>query len=296
VKKYTRHGIPDCFRGFVWQCFADVKSFQRTQKYTYEELKTEKLKLSEYTPAEKEIMKDLGRTLPQSTFFKEHNGLGQRSLFNVMSIFSSNYKETGYVQGMGFLTACLLNYMDEESAYGMLNQIMEKKEYNLKGIYKPGFPDLYPCFYKLLVLLKENNKKIYESLKNMKELEPTMYANQWFITLFFVNVRFELFVRIFDIYLLDGQKTIYRFGLALLELNEKKIIGAKVIDEIMEMSKSMDNGLNIEEVVTRACGYKISKRRLAELSEEYEQAKLNYNPNNPDEFLVQFNHVPVDEF
>ena len=93
------------------------------------------------------------------------------------------------------------------------------------------------AFYKLLSLLKKICPRIYECFKT-HGLCPSMYASQWFLTLFFVNVKYEIFLRIFDLFLLErNSKIIYRFGLALLKLNEEKIVNAKLFDELMIIIK-----------------------------------------------------------
>lgn len=50
---------------------------------------------------------------------------------------------------------------------------------------------------------------------------PQIYASQWFLTLFSVYFPFEVVVRIWDIYLVEGRKTIFRFALAIMKINEK---------------------------------------------------------------------------
>ena len=202
-----------------------------------------------YSPAEKEILKDLNRTFPNNTFFREKLGLGQRSMFNVLSCFSRFSTETGYVQGMGFLSACFLNFMDEESAFWMLISIMDK--YKLKGFYKQGFPELSVALYKFMNLVKKMFPKIFESFKS-KTVYSSMFASQWFLTLFFVNLKFEVVVRIFDCFLMEGIRVIYRMGLALLKLNEDKIVGNKQFDELMNILKNLDENISIEKLFKTA--------------------------------------------
>lgn len=114
---------------------------------------------------ENQILKDIERTFPYQTFFKEKCGLGQRILFKILRTFSKFNTETQYVQGMGFFTACFLNFMDEESSFWMLKSLMDK--YKMNGFYKPGFPDLAKAYYKTLCLLNKYLPKVYEHLVNL---------------------------------------------------------------------------------------------------------------------------------
>lgn len=122
---------------------------------------------------------------------------------------------------MGFICALLLTYMEEESAFWILNSLIEK--YNMEGFYLNNFPGLEKSFYVLLALCKKHIPKIYDLFKNFG-IHPSMYASQWFITIFGVNFKFDILVRIFDVFLLEGEKILYRFALAILKINEGTIL------------------------------------------------------------------------
>lgn len=43
-----------------------------------------------------------------------------------------------------------------------------------------------------------------------------MYSSQWFITVFAHSLPFELVVRVWDVFLSEGYKIIFRIGIALM--------------------------------------------------------------------------------
>ena len=53
-----------------------------------------------------------------------------------------------------------------------------------------------------------------------------MYAitSQWFPTLYVVYFPIDIVVRIWDMYLIEGRKTLFRVALAILKVNEKTIL------------------------------------------------------------------------
>ncbi len=240
----------------------NIEKYKQTSGIKYNKLiEVNKNKsYDDYSEAEKDIMKDLSRTFPNNTFFKEKLGMGQRSMFNVLSAFSKCSTETGYVQGMGFLSACFLNFMDEESAFWMLISIMDK--YHLKGFYKQGFPELSVALFKFMSLVKKMFPKIFETFKQ-HSVYSSMFASQWFLTLFLVNLKFEVVVRIFDCFLMEGLRVIYRMGLALLKLNEDRINNNKQFDEVMNIMKNLDDGITIDKLFKAAFdSIKLSEKTL----------------------------------
>ena len=138
LKSRTRKGIPDSLRSIVWQLFAESQKL--FQKNLFENL--DKQELDKET--EGVIIKDLDRTFPSCQLFKEKYGMGQRKLFRVLANYSKFNKVLGYVQGMGYLAAIFLLYMDEESSFYMLHSLV--KNYGFEGLYKEGFPDLKKKF------------------------------------------------------------------------------------------------------------------------------------------------------
>jgi len=118
---------------------------------------------------------------------------------------------------MGFISALLLTYMEEESAFWILNSLIDK--YNMEGYFLANFPGLEKSFYILIALTKKLIPKIYELFKKYN-IHPSMYASQWFITIFAVNFKFDILVRIFDVFLLEGEKILYRLALSILKISE----------------------------------------------------------------------------
>ena len=73
-----RSGIPQPFRGVVWPLLVNAHALPLKEQYA------DYLKQS--SPSEKVIRRDVTRTYPDHELFKEKNGLGQESLFNVMKV------------------------------------------------------------------------------------------------------------------------------------------------------------------------------------------------------------------
>ena len=267
LKSRTRKGVPDCFRSIVWQLFAEEEKYRKGKENLFSQL--DLIKLDENL--EIVIIKDLDRTFPKCYFFKEKYGNGQRKLYKVLSYYSKYNTSTGYVQGMGFIVAVFLTYMDEESSFFMLDSLMKK--YGLEGFYMPGFPKLKGTFYILLNLMKKFVPKIYELFKN-EGMMPSMYASEWFICLFSRNLQFEALVRIFDVFLLEGYKVIYRFALAFLKLNEEKFLeGKDGLSSIMGVFKQIDENIDIELLFKVGFSFSLSRKFINNLEKEYENVK-----------------------
>ena len=275
LKSRTRKGIPDSLRSYVWQLFAEKNRFY--QKDLFKKLDSRSIK----EDMELVIIKDLDRTYPNCQLFKDKYGNGQRKLYKVLSNYSKLNTSTGYVQGMGFIAAVFLTYMDEESSFYMLHSLMKK--YELEGFYLPGFPELKKTFFILLNLEKKFIPKVYELFKK-EGMVPSMYASEWFICLFSRNLDFKTLVRVFDVFLLEGYKVIYRFALAFIKIKEDEFLKAKdgLVSIMNIINKCLENP-DIEHLFKIAFGFSFSRKDLNKLAFEYSRVK----DNKDNEFVKQ---------
>ena len=276
LKERTRKGIPDSMRGYAWIKIAGISQFKKGKENLYKNLLSN-IKENDFIDKKEEdvIIRDLHRTFPKSIIFSPKLGEGQRILFRILMCMVSSNKKTGYVQGMGFLAALFLLYMDEENAFWMLKAVFEK--YGLEDVYMREFPGLRKRLYVFINLLKKFMPKIYNKLIELN-IFPTMYASQWFFTCFANCLPFNIVVRIFDCYLLEGEKIIYRIALALFKLKEKYLLKGKSFETIMEKMKSITNEINNPDILLEtAFDFSLSRKDISKLELEYADLVKNKN-------------------
>ena len=191
LKKLTRLGIPDNLRGFIWQKFSGIE--KSSVKNKYQEYKENNKNLPNKN--EEDIIKDLFRT-SHSTFFKNKFGLGQINLYNVLSTFS-NQSETGYVQGMSFLCASFLSYMNPYKSQ-LLNEIqLTKKMGNVPN---------------LKILFNDNDN--FSSFDNKKKYKSTRPTGS---NLFRRNISQNFIGTLTDDYIITDEKNIDNFNSKIIK-------------------------------------------------------------------------------
>eukprot|EP00357_Protocruzia_adherens_P028219 CAMPEP_0114996664 /NCGR_PEP_ID=MMETSP0216-20121206/14450_1 /TAXON_ID=223996 /ORGANISM="Protocruzia adherens, Strain Boccale" /LENGTH=344 /DNA_ID=CAMNT_0002360921 /DNA_START=36 /DNA_END=1070 /DNA_ORIENTATION=- len=262
LKRRTRKGVPDPLRGTIWQMFANSKDIPERKPGVYEQLMAQT-----DAPFEAEITRDIARTFPKHVLFKEKYGLGQKSLLNVLKAFSLYDHDIGYCQGMGFIAGLMLTYMGEDDAFWMLASLM--KNYKMAGYFKVEMPELGKSFYKHVTLLKQLYPKLHEHFVKHNILS-SMYASQWYITVFSLNFRFDAVVRIWDVFLAEGDKILFRVSMAILKLYHDEFLTMS-FDKIMKKFKAIPSELDAERLLQVAFSVKLTRKKLAEIDKEYEE-------------------------
>ena len=79
MQELVRRGIPQPFRGIAWQLLSGV-DVHCAEKLAYSGY------LKKTSAFEKTIGRDITRTFPSHELFKDKDGVGQESLFNVMKV------------------------------------------------------------------------------------------------------------------------------------------------------------------------------------------------------------------
>ncbi|KAJ3100998.1 GTPase-activating protein [Physocladia obscura] len=272
LTKKLQLGIPDSIRGTVWQFMCKGKSVDLENTY--------RALLTRSSNHEKIIQRDLARTFPSHDHFKDANGPGQESLFQVLKAYSIWDPEVGYCQGIAFITGPLLLNMPDEEAFCVLDKLM--KAYNFRELYTPTMLGLKLLLFQYDRLLKEMFPAISAHFE-AHDVHSSAYASQWFMTLFAYRFPIEIVFRIMDIIFAQGIEATFKFAFALLKRNYDTILATNDLADLLELLKNglfepylADNN-NVNALIQDAAAIRISKSRMDKLVAEHvaEIAKTN---------------------
>lgn len=124
---------------------------------------------------------------------------------------------------MNYIAATLMKYTTPENSLMIMISLFQN--YGVKEWYDRDFTGLRTDFYVLLRLQKKYMPALFKKLKEFNYV-PVMYAQPWFLTLYSGFFKLELVSRIWDIFLVEGKKTIFRIALAILKVNEEELLKA----------------------------------------------------------------------
>ena len=229
-------------------------------------------------PWEDQILLDVDRTFPRHVIYAEVGGNGQRKLFRVLRAYSLFRPDLGYCQGLAFVVGFLCTYLLEEDCFWLLVAIMqESSKYALVTLYAKGMPQLRVTLSALDVLLEKACPRLSRCLSKLG-IASHMYATSWFMSLFTSNLPFALSVRIWDMFLSEGWKVLYRVALGLLCAFDKTIKYDQELDFAV-MLRKMQSGLpallkkySAEAIITFALGVRLSTKQILQVEADAKDA------------------------
>ncbi|KAK1787092.1 hypothetical protein P4O66_017462 [Electrophorus voltai] len=208
VRLRCQKGIPPSLRGRAWLYLSGGKVKKERNSEKFKELDS-----MEGDPKWIDVIeRDLHRQFPFHEMFVSRQGHGQQDLLRVLKAYTLYRPEEGYCQAQAPIAAVLLMHMPAEDAFWGLVQICEKY---LPGYYSAGLEAIQLDGEILNGLLKRVCPAAYRHLDKHK-IEPILYMTEWFMCAFSRTLPWAAVLRVWDMFLCEGVKIIFRVGLVLL--------------------------------------------------------------------------------
>lgn len=238
VKFLVRKGIPDHLRKTIWrQLYRDkVHDIMKDKgPYYYKTLVNTVTESQIVLHHYRQIELDLLRTMPNNIRFSTPKSEGVNKLEEVLLAFCLHNPYLGYCQGMNFLVGMCLLILEPEDAFWCLVTITEK-------FFPPSYFDQSLIGAQadqdvLKDLIKEKLPNLYRHLLKL-DIDLRTITLNWFMAIFFDCVPFETLLRIWDCFLLEGPKVLFRFTLSILKMQEEAILRKHDTVSVMRQLKA----------------------------------------------------------
>lgn len=272
LKKAIQEGFPEELRGLLWQVIASSKSSALEQLYS-------ELVKVEDPPCNATIEKDLDRT-PMA------KRVSRDALARLLRAYSLFDPEVGYTQGMAFVAVPLLQELDEPEAFSLFVQLM--KTYEFRSVFLADMPGLHLKLYQFDRLIEDILEPVHIHLRR-QGVQSSMYASQWFLTMFAYRFPPSLVTRIFDITIAEGLEALLRFSFSLVEASSQTILSLEGLDHLLPFLKEQVfdqfNGKE-NELVKMASNMELYPQILSKFElEHYELNRLEKERNDQMEVL-----------
>ena len=263
LKERIRKGIPSCYRGKVWCLLADIESLKSNYPENYySDLKS----LEAQKTVETDISVDLNRTFPNNIKFRSEEG--RLTLFQVLRAFAIMDPEVSYTQGMSFIVATFLLYVEEEEAFWLL--VALQSQHDFRGFFIQGMPKVYSFFYIGNGLLRHHLPKVFNKFIS-ENISITSYAPQWFMTGYLVCLPIETGLRIWDCFWFEGVKILFRVFLALIKSNQNFFLKSS-FEKIMESFKNLGKNIECDELMKVSFKIRLKSNLISKLESDYFKA------------------------
>ncbi|XP_047237290.1 USP6 N-terminal-like protein [Girardinichthys multiradiatus] len=226
LMKRVYKGIPLQLRGQAWALLLDIEKVKQDNLGKYEKMKQQ---AQIYSTEIKQIDLDVNRTFRNHIMFMDRFGVKQQALFHVLAAYSVYNTEVSYCQGMSQIAAILLMYLNEEDAFWALSQLLTDTKHSMHGLFIPGFPKLHRFQAHHELILSKMLPKLKKHL-DKEQMTTGIYSTKWFLQCFIDRTPFTLTLRLWDIYMLEGDKILSAIAYTILKLHKKRLMKLQLED------------------------------------------------------------------
>ena len=159
----------------------------------------------------------------------------------------------------------------ESTVFGLMLQFLHTLD--MRDLWRPGVPQLKLRIYQFDRLLILKLPSLHAHFRDIG-LSPDFFASQWFLTLLTYNLPHAELVRVWDLLLTDGWKTIFRVGIAILAGLES-VIATSSLEEVSKFFRDNSRSFNARAartqrgILSKALHVKVSTRVLIDLEGDY---------------------------
>ncbi|XP_023719793.1 TBC1 domain family member 2B isoform X3 [Cryptotermes secundus] len=300
LKALIRSGIPYHHRGRVWKAMLDhhLRGFWKYSEPEYYKEIFQVASQPHMSPAAKQIETDLLRTLPSNKHYECMNADGIPKLRRVLLAFSIYNADVGYCQGLNRIVAILLLFLSEEDAFWGLVYIVEKLMPS--DYYGQQLTGAQIDQFVLKDLIAEKLPRLASHLA-CYSVDISLVTFNWFLCIFIDSLPVDLFLQVWDAFLFEGSKVLFRYALAVLKLNEAEVMKqTDYVSILMTLKNRVENTVDFDgvsqvafqdlnpfpmKIISQKREYhrknlKIESEKLESVRREYRQKMVGESPDS----------------
>jgi len=227
LKRLVRRGVPIAFRPTVWMHVSLANVHKRSFPLMYY---SSLLRRTDGPDSEldanvaDDIEKDVDRTFPEHDYFRDLEGEGISGLRRILRAYAIHNPEVGYCQALNFLAGTMLLYLPEENAFWLFVAVVDTLLPH--DYFAPSMVGMYVDQMVFSKMIESYLPKIHVVLER-EQLQLPLVTIQWFMCCYITTLRHDVALRVWDVFLNEGSKVVFRIACALVKLSEDKILAAK---------------------------------------------------------------------
>jgi hypothetical protein len=138
----------------------------------------------------------------------------------------------------------------------------------MRGLFGEGMSETHQVLFIAEKLLHQFLPKLGKHLER-ENVHITMYATQWLLTLYTSSFKFDLVTRVWDVFLAEGWKIVYRVMLALLQYAQPVLMTLS-FEEILAFMRELPEQVDASKIMDIALKIPLRKKHLKKYTNEYQ--------------------------
>lgn len=212
-------------------------------------------------------------SLDVSRSYQNSSIVPSEALKNILKVYAFYNPEVGYCQGMNYIAGTIYSlFQQEDLSLKFMIALIEK--FQMKELFTNELAKLKQYFYVLDRLIGIELPQLHEIFKQVN-ISSAHFCAPWFITLFASHLQNRPYIlgSLWDLFLFDGWKTMFKAGIVILKRMSGQLIGTKFEDIMMALASVQGSSPLVEvfepDFIAEVSQVSLTNCLLNELEAEY---------------------------
>ncbi|GAM27962.1 hypothetical protein SAMD00019534_111380 [Acytostelium subglobosum LB1] len=264
LKYIVRRGIPDSKRTRVWKLISGYEDFKRSLDYEY----VSGAITGEGAPKKFRNIPSFGGIVSPSDHFLNDQGIDH--VKRILTVLALRCPEVEYCPSIPDILQMLLLFLSDVEAYTVLNLLIQQSKTNIKFRYLNitnrdciSFSLTFDTLFEMTV------PKLYKHMIGLGITSSKVFTEEWFSRMFVSHLPFQTVLRVFDCFLCEGYKALYRVGLGLLKLHKNVLMSkATTAEQFCSMLKHLNLQMfDVDKLMNRAFRIRLQRNTVQNIDE-----------------------------
>ena len=139
----------------------------------------------------------------------------------------------------------------------------------MRSLYEQGMPGAQRVLYVAEKLIKKFFPRLTKHL-NRQNCHISMYSTQWFLTIFSNSFPFDLVVQVWDSFLNEGWKVVYRVMLTFMRYSAPYLFRSE-FEQIMYFFKRLPDAVDGPLIMDKAFKIPLRKRHIEHYNQKFDR-------------------------
>lgn len=178
------------------------------------------------------------------------------SLKRILVILGMDFPDLKFSPMIPDAISLMLHFMCERDSFFCIYAMVQESQKDHRYItFSPTDCNVNHLTFK--DVLKKVVPRLYQHMKKKLNLDIKQLSESWFNHLFLHDLPFRTVLRVFDTFLNEGYRVLYRIALGLLSSKEASLLTAKDADSLVNIIKQSASQLYNDDAFLKSC-FKIS--------------------------------------
>jgi hypothetical protein len=165
------------------------------------------------------------------------------------------------------LCGMLYRFTLSDTLFHLFIAVMNEKPTLIRGLFGSTMDQTRQILYTSEKLVQDTFPDLHQHFT--KEcMHITMFATEWMLTLYTSSFPFDLVLRVWDVFIAEGYKVVYRVMLALLKDSKEKLLGMH-FEQMMEYLNGLPATVDGAKLMKIAFSIPLSRKQITKYDKQW---------------------------